>query len=105
MSGPESFGAGGTSASEVPPLVVNPAGSVVADATVIDVTTIESISVARKRLPAPAGSSRMGTCSGVVIVISFIPGVRVGYAALRSAFLHRCASRRREGRRDCRPSP
>jgi chromosome partitioning protein len=32
MSGPERFGAGGTSASEVPPLVVNPAG----DATVIE---------------------------------------------------------------------
>jgi chromosome partitioning protein len=35
MSGPDSFGAGGTSASEVPPLVVNPAGSVVGDARVI----------------------------------------------------------------------
>jgi len=35
MSGPESFGAGGTSASDVPPLVVNPAAAVVGDATVI----------------------------------------------------------------------
>jgi chromosome partitioning protein len=35
MSGPESFGAGGTSASDIPPLVVNPAAAVVGDATVI----------------------------------------------------------------------
>ena len=35
MSGPESFGAGGTSASDIPPLVVNPAAAVVSDATVI----------------------------------------------------------------------
>jgi chromosome partitioning protein len=35
MSGPDSYGARGTSASEVPPLVVNPTGSVVGDATVI----------------------------------------------------------------------
>ena len=36
MSGPESFGPGATSASEVPPLVVNPAAPVVGDATVIE---------------------------------------------------------------------
>src|SRR3954468_12349888 len=36
MSGPEGFGAGGTSASEVPPLVINPMASfVTGDATVI----------------------------------------------------------------------
>ena len=31
-------------------------------------TMTASIRIARKRLPAPAGSSRIGTCSGVVIV-------------------------------------
>ena len=35
MSGPESIGAGGSSASEIPPLVVNPADAFVSDATVI----------------------------------------------------------------------
>ena len=35
MSGPESFGAGGTSASEIPPLVVSPVVTVVGDATVV----------------------------------------------------------------------
>src|ERR671921_289314 len=35
MSGPESFGAGGAGASEIPPLVVNPVAAVVGDATVI----------------------------------------------------------------------
>jgi chromosome partitioning protein len=35
MSGPESFGAGGSSASEIPPLLINPAGSIAGDATVI----------------------------------------------------------------------
>ena len=35
MSGPESLGAGGTSASEIPPLVVNPATAVVGDAQVV----------------------------------------------------------------------
>jgi chromosome partitioning protein len=35
MSGPESYGAGGTSASEIPPLLVNPADAVTGDATVI----------------------------------------------------------------------
>lgn len=35
MSGPESFGAGGAGASEIPPLVVSPMASVVGDATVI----------------------------------------------------------------------
>jgi chromosome partitioning protein len=35
MSGPESFGTAGTSASEIPPLVVNPVGAVTSDATVI----------------------------------------------------------------------
>jgi chromosome partitioning protein len=36
MSGPESFGAGGTSATEVPPRVVNPAEAARGDATVIE---------------------------------------------------------------------
>ena len=35
MSGPERFGAGGTSASEVPPLMANPVDAVAGDATVI----------------------------------------------------------------------
>jgi chromosome partitioning protein len=35
MSGPESFGAGGSSASEIPPLLVIPAGTLAGDATVI----------------------------------------------------------------------
>ena len=35
MSGPESYGASGTGASEMPPLVVNPAAVVAGDATVI----------------------------------------------------------------------
>src|SRR4051812_41149955 len=35
MSGPESFGPAGSSASEIPPLVVNPAGVVASDATVL----------------------------------------------------------------------
>jgi chromosome partitioning protein len=35
MSGPESYGAGGTSASEIPPLLVNPAGALAGDAMVI----------------------------------------------------------------------
>jgi chromosome partitioning protein len=35
MSGPESYGAGGTSASEIPPLLVNPAGALAGDALVI----------------------------------------------------------------------
>jgi chromosome partitioning protein len=35
MSGPESFGAGGTSASEIPPLVVNPATTIAGDAIVV----------------------------------------------------------------------
>ncbi len=35
MSGPESYGAGGTSASEIPPLLVNPAGTLAGDAMVI----------------------------------------------------------------------
>jgi chromosome partitioning protein len=35
MSGPESFGAGGSSASEIPPLLINPAGSIAGHATVI----------------------------------------------------------------------
>jgi chromosome partitioning protein len=45
MSGPESFGAGGTSASEVPPLVINPAGTVAGDATVIAHPTSRKSSV------------------------------------------------------------
>jgi hypothetical protein len=36
MSGPESFGAGGTSASEIPPLVAPPAPTGLADATVLE---------------------------------------------------------------------
>ncbi|HEX2895638.1 MAG TPA: hypothetical protein VHO29_16670, partial [Marmoricola sp.] len=36
MSGPEFFGPAGTSASEVPPLGVNPAAPAVRDATVIE---------------------------------------------------------------------
>ena len=36
MSGPESFGAGGTSATEVPPRVVNPAEAARGDATVLE---------------------------------------------------------------------
>jgi chromosome partitioning protein len=35
MSGPESFGAGGTSASEIPPRVVNPATTIAGDAIVV----------------------------------------------------------------------
>jgi chromosome partitioning protein len=35
MSGPESFGPGGTSASEIPPLLVNPVDTIAGDATVI----------------------------------------------------------------------
>ncbi|MGY2874869.1 chromosome partitioning protein [Marmoricola sp. URHA0025 HA25] len=35
MSGPESYGAGGSGASEMPPLVVNPAATIAGDATVI----------------------------------------------------------------------
>jgi len=45
MSGPESFGAGGTGASEVPPLVINPAGTVAGDATVIAHPTSRKSSV------------------------------------------------------------
>jgi hypothetical protein len=33
---------------------------------------VASIMIARKRLPAPAGSRRIGTCSGVVMVSSLI---------------------------------
>jgi chromosome partitioning protein len=36
MSGPEPFGAAGTSASEIPPLVVNPATTIVGDAIVVE---------------------------------------------------------------------
>jgi chromosome partitioning protein len=36
MSGPEPFGAGGTSASEIPPLVVNPATTIIGDAIVVE---------------------------------------------------------------------
>jgi chromosome partitioning protein len=52
MSGPESFGAGGTSASEIPPLGVNPAGAPAGDATVIAHPTSRNSSAPQVTLDA-----------------------------------------------------
>ena len=45
MSGPDRFGAGGTSASEVPPLVVSPTHAVTGDATLIEHPTSRETSL------------------------------------------------------------
>jgi chromosome partitioning protein len=74
MSGPESFGAGGSGASEIPPLVVNPIASVVSDATVITHPASRNSSAAEVTL----GETQVEREEDVTVSIAEESGVALG---------------------------